>query len=390
VSAAGPSRERFRLSFLLLLTLGITGLFLVMIRQFLMAVLLAAIFSGLAHPLYRRILRRMRGRRAWASVATILILLLGVGLPLVGFLGLVATQGLEISQAAGPWIERQVGEPGRIDALLDRVPFLGRFPALRNLLPEGDQIMARAAEAVSGTGAFIVNNLAGVTKGTLSFLLQLFVMLYAMFFFLVDGRALLNRVLYYVPLTPQDEARLVERFVSVTRATLKGALFIAMVQGLLAGAAFLLAGVPGAAFWATIMIVLSIIPAVGAGIVWIPAVIYLFIAGHTLAAFALLAWCFLVVGTVDNLLRPRLVGRDTRMPDLLVLLSTLGGILLFGAVGVVIGPIVASLFVTVWHLYGEGFADWLPGKVPPAPAVDPELKLKGLTSPAGDAEQAKA
>jgi len=212
-------------------------------------------------------------------------------------------------------------------------------------------------------------------------------MLYAMFFFLIDGRALLNRVLYYVPLTPQDEARLVARFVSVTRATLKGALFIAIVQGLLAGVAFLLAGVPGAAFWAAIMTVLSMIPAVGAALVWIPAVIYLFVVGHTLAALGLLAWCVLVVSTVDNLLRPRLVGRDTRMPDLLVLLSTLGGILLFGAVGVIVGPIVASLFVTVWHLYGEGFADWLPGKVPPAPAgggpeVSLAAELVGDTEPA--------
>ena len=373
MSGADQSRERFRKSFLLLLTLGISALFLVMIRQFLMAVLLAGIFSGLAYPLYHRILQRLKGRRPLASVTTILLLLLGVGLPLIGFLGLVASQGLEISEAAGPWLERQVGQPGRIDGLLDRVPLLDRFPALRNLLPDGNQIMARAAEAVSGIGAFLVSKLAGVTKGTLTFLLQLFVMLYAMFFFLMDGRSLLNRMLYYVPLTPQDEARLVERFVSVTRATLKGALLIAVVQGLLAGVAFLIAGVPGAAFWAAIMTVLSMIPAVGAALVWVPAVIYLFVLGNTIAALGLLAWCVLVVSTVDNLLRPRLVGRDTRMPDLLVLLSTLGGILLFGAVGVMVGPIVASLFVTIWLLYGEGFADWLPGTKPPEPVEEPHL-----------------
>jgi predicted PurR-regulated permease PerM len=370
LSGADPSSERFRKSFLLLLTLGISVLFLAMIRQFLMAVQLAAIFAGLALPLYRRLLRRLQGRRAWASVTTILLLLLGVGLPLVGFLGLVATQAVEVSQAAAPWIKRQAEHPGRIDALLDRIPLLGSSPTLRELLPD-KQIMARAAEAVSGTGAFLVNNLAGVTRGTLAFLLQLFVMLYAMFFFLLDGRALLKRVLSYVPLTPRDEARLVERFVSVTRATLKGVLLIAVLQGVLAGVAFLLAGVPGAAFWATVTVVVSIIPAVGSGLVWVPAVIYLFVVGHTFAALALLAWCVLVVSTVDNLLRPRLVGRDTRMPDLLVLLSTLGGIVRVGAVGVVVGPIVASLFVTIWTLYGEGFADWLPG-TPPAGAATNE------------------
>jgi predicted PurR-regulated permease PerM len=113
------------------------------------------------------------------------------------------------------------------------------------------------------------------------------------------------------------------------------------------------------------MVVASMIPAVGAGLIWVPAVIYLLVVAKVLPALGLLAWCVVVVSTVDNVLRPRLVGRDTRLSDLLVLLSTLGGIALFGVPGVVVGPIVAALFVTVWHLYGEAFAAWLPGPVPP-------------------------
>jgi len=365
MSDADPSRKRFRNSFLLLLTLGISILFLAMIRGFLMAVLLAAIFSGMAHPLYTWILKRLRGRRAWASAATILILLFIIGLPLIGFLSLVAAQALEMSQAAGPWIQRQISDRGRMDEILDRIPMLGSFPALRALIPDGEVILARAAEAVSGAGAFLVNSLAGITRGTLSFVLHLFVMLYAMFFFLMDGRLLLTRILYYVPLTSEDEERLVARFVSVARATLKGCFLIGVVQGLLAGIGFMVAGVPGAAFWGTVMVVASMIPAVGAGLIWVPTVIYLFVVAKVLPALGLLAWCVLVVSTVDNVLRPRLVGRDTRLSDLLVLLSTLGGIALFGVPGVIVGPIVAALFVTVWHLYGEAFAEWLPGPVPP-------------------------
>ena len=252
-----------------------------------------------------------------------------------------------------------------MDEILDRIPMLASLPALRALLPDERVILAWAAEAVSGVSGLLGSSLAGITRGTLSFVLHLFVMLYAMFFFLMDGRLLLNQILYYVPLTSEDEERLVARFVSVARATLKGSLLIGLLQGALAGVAFLVAGVPGAAFWGTVMVVASMIPAVGAGLIWVPTVIYLFVVAKVLPALGLLAWCVLVVSTVDNVLRPRLVGRDTRLSDLTVLLSTLGGIAFFGVPGVVVGPIVAALFVTVWHLYGETFAEWLPGPVPP-------------------------
>ena len=364
MSDSGAPRERLRRTFLLVLTLAISVLFVAVIRGFLMAVLLAAIFSGMAHPFYKRMLRRLGDRRASASVATILILLVAVGLPILGFLAVVAGQALEVTAAVGPWIEKQVGNPLALTALLDRIPLLDYFPALRNLVPDSDRIMARTAQAASGIGAFLLRAVPGATRGTLVFALQLFVMLYAMFFFLVDGGSVLERILYYIPMSAEDKQRLLERFGSVTRATLKGSILVGAVQGLLAGLGFLVAGVPGAAVWGTVMIVLSIIPLVGAGLIWLPAVFYLLAVGSAVAALGLFIWCAAVVSTVDNVLRPRLIGRDTRMPDLLVLLSTLGGIALFGVAGVVVGPIVAALFVTVWHLYGKAFEGWLSDAVP--------------------------
>jgi predicted PurR-regulated permease PerM len=360
---ARPS-DRMRRPFLLGLTIGITALFLFMIRQFVLAVLLAAILAGLVRPLYQVLLRRMRGRRRWASLGTLFVLVVVVGIPLLAFFGLVASQAVEVSQAAGPWIERQIGQVGELDQRLRSGALLDRLPGLRRLLPSGEQVVAKVGQAASGVGTFLVRSLAQVTRGTMGFFLQLFIMLYAMFFFLADGREILDRILYYVPLGPEDESRLLERFVSVARATLKGSLLIAIVQGALSGFAFWMFGVPGAAFWATVTVVVSIIPAIGAAIVWVPAALYLFATGHTGAAVGLLLWSGLVVSTVDNFLRPRLVGRDTRMSDLLVLLSTLGGIVLFGAVGFGVGPIIAALFVTVWHLYGEAFGAWLPGENP--------------------------
>jgi predicted PurR-regulated permease PerM len=228
------------------------------------------------------------------------------------------------------------------------------------LLPYQGFIMDKAGELASTTGTFLFNSLAAATRGTVSFLFSLFVMLYSMFFFLRDGPQLLDRILYLMPLSAASEERMVDRFVSVTRATLKGTLIIGVVQGGLAGSAMALAGIHGAAFWGTVMVVLSIIPGIGTALVWFPGVVYLLVTGEVAAGIALFAWCAVVVGSADNFLRPMLVGRDTEMSDLLILLSTLGGLLMFGAAGIVIGPIVAALFVTVWDIYAREFKEILP------------------------------
>lgn len=375
---------RFRQAFLLLLVAGISLLFLLVIRRFLLAVLLAAVFAGMAYPLYRWMVRRVRGRRALASVLTILLLLLGVALPLAGFLTLVASEAVQVSQGAGDWFQQQ---SGRLDDLRERVE---RIPFASRLIPESEGLAEQFREVAGRTGGALMGTVAAATRGTLSFFLQLFVLLYAMFFFLLDGPAILRKILYYIPLDPAEEEALLERFVSVTRATLKGSLLIGVIQGAAAGLAFWVAGVPGPAFWGTVMVVLSVIPALGAALVWVPAVVYLFLVGEVAAGVGLLVWCALVVSTIDNFLRPRLVGRDARMSDLLILLSTLGGIFVFGAVGFIVGPIVAALFVSIWHIYGETFSDWLPavpeevGVVHPSPPDEEHRTVEeGQESPAG-------
>ncbi|MCZ6916324.1 MAG: AI-2E family transporter [Gemmatimonadetes bacterium] len=351
--------DRFRNAFLLLLVAGISVIFLVMIRHFLMVILLAAILSGLAHPLYRRFTTMLRGRQRLASASTLLVVFLGIVAPLIGLLTIVVAQAVEVSQAATPWIQQQLSNTSDLDLLLARIPFWDA------IAPYHNQLLEKAGEVVGYIGSFLVSSLAATTRGTVVFFFMLFVMLYAMYFFLVDGRVVLDKILYYMPLTAKDENRMVERFVSVTRATVKGTLIIGIVQGTLAGLAFWVAGIHAAVFWGTIMAVLSVIPGVGAALVWAPAVIYLVVIGSTGAAIGLFIWCAGLVGTVDNVLRPWLVGKDTKMPDLLILVSTLGGIVLFGAVGVIIGPIIAALFLTVWDIYGTTFKDILP-PVPPA------------------------
>jgi predicted PurR-regulated permease PerM len=180
----------------------------------------------------------------------------------------------------------------------------------------------------------------------------------------MDGPAMLQGAMNYLPMRHDERSEVLDRFVSVTRATLRGTVVIGIIQGTLSGIAFWIAGINGAIFWGAIMIGLSIIPAVGGALVWVPACIYLAITGEWVRALLLAAFCSLVVGSIDNVLRPRLVGRDTKLHDLMILFSTLGGIIMFGAVGFIIGPILAALFVTVWEIFGRAYRDQLPDASP--------------------------
>jgi predicted PurR-regulated permease PerM len=346
--------RKFRNAFLLLLVVGISLLFVAMIRNFLMALLLAAIFSGMARPLYRRLLSVCKQKRPAASALTLLVLVIVVLIPFGAFVGIVTTQALHIAENAYPWIESQLSEPNTLDGWIERLPFAER------LAPYNEFIMTKVGQLAESIGSFAVRQLAAAGTKTVTFLFMLFVLLYAMFYFLMDGPRMLDRILHYMPLGPTEEEQLIERFGSVTRATIKGTLVIGAVQGTLAGLGFWVAGINLAVFWGTVMAVLSIIPGVGTALVWIPAVLYLASGGYYVAAIGLGLWCAVVVGTVDNVLRPWLVGRDTKMPDIMILVSTLGGLVLFGAVGIIIGPIIAALFITVWELYGEAFGEVLP------------------------------
>jgi predicted PurR-regulated permease PerM len=348
------SRDVIHKSFLLILVLFISALFLFMIRPFLMALLLAGIFSALSHPLYRRLARALGGRRTLASAVTVLLIVMGVLLPVVGLLGVVTAQAIKVGQSVTPWVQTQLASPDAISRWLSGLPFYDQ------VAPYRDTLIQKAGELVAWLTHFLVNGVQAATVGTVHFIAMLFILLYAMFFFLVDGDKLLEKILYYIPLKDDDERRMLARFTSVSRATLKGTAVIGVVQGTLAGIAFAVAGIPSAVFWAALMAVFSIIPGIGTALVWGPAAVILATQGHWGAASGLAFFCGVVVGSVDNFLRPRLVGKDTEMHDLLILFSTLGGIALFGFIGFIIGPIIAALFVTVWEIYGVVFKDVLP------------------------------
>lgn len=343
------TRSDLHRNIILITVLAVTAVFLYMVRSFLMAILLAGIFSALAQPLFRGIDRLTGGRKNLSSLLTVLILLLMVILPLAGLLGIVASQAIKISSSIKPWIDQWASSPGALEQWTQTLPFAESLRAYRGV------ILQKAGELVGTASSFLFSNLSSLTLATINFIFLFFVFLYTMFFFLKEGRLLLDRIVLHVPLPGATTRRMLDKFTSVTRATVKGTLVIGVIQGGLAGLGFWAAGIESALFWATIMSVMSVIPSIGTSLIWIPAVIILAVSGHIAKAVGLLLFCALVVGSIDNLLRPWLVGRDTQLHELMIFFGTLGGISLFGIMGFIVGPIIASLFVTVWDIYGETF-----------------------------------
>jgi len=347
-------KEKFRKGFVLVMTIVYGIGFIALISGFFNALLLAAVFSGIVYPLYLWFQKVFGGRNTLASLATLFISLLSIVIPMILLLGLVAEQALEMADTVQPWIEQRLDGPNMAEQELPSwVPFRERIEPYR------EDISAKLAEVVGNAGLFLAASLARLSEGAVLFFLNLFVMLYAMFFFLMSGPSLVEKILSYAPLSQKDKDKMIKVGLSVSRATVKGTLIIGMIQGTLGGIGFAVAGIGSAVFWGAVMAVLSVLPGIGATLVWAPAVVYLLISGKMVAALGLLAWSAGVVGSVDNFLRPILVGRDSQMPDLLILLSTLGGLALFGASGLVLGPVLAALFLTVLAIYSDVFAEWL-------------------------------
>ena len=347
-------RELINKSVLLTLVLLISALFLDMIRQFLMPMFMAGIFSAILSPAHRWLTGKINGRENMASIVVLIGIVVLVLAPLSILIGVVVAQAINVSQSVTPWVQSFINEPTAITAYMEK------FPYYKEILPYRAVIIEKAGLVVGNISTFLINSLSSVTMLTVNAVFSSVIMLYVMFYFLTMGEVLLMKILYFLPLHDRDERRLLHRFTSVTKATLKGTLIIGAIQGFICGVAFAFAGIQGPVFWGTVMAVLSIIPAFGTAIIWVPALIILALKGEFLGVGILAVLCGAVAGNLDNVLRPRLVGKDTEMHDLFVLFGTLGGISMFGILGIIIGPIVAALFITIWEIYGKAFEAYLP------------------------------
>ncbi len=342
-----PLQVGFFLTLLVLTTLAFFGL----IRDFLMPIFWAVVLAVIFHPLYRRLLAWVRGRRAIASILTMLAILLAVILPL----GLI---GAAVSREAVGLYERVAA--GEIDLAAPVRTAERLAPMVAEQLDRVGIELERVQEGVSGLAAgasrWIASQALTIGQDALRFFVLFVLMLYVLFFFLRDGERFVEGIIRALPLGDVHERRLMTKFAEVTRATIKGTLVVGAVQGALGGLLFLFLGLPAPAFWGVVMGVLSFLPAVGSGLVWVPAAIILIVTGEVIRGLILAAGGALVIGLVDNILRPILVGRDTQMPDFLILLSTLGGLAAFGISGFVIGPVIAAFFLVVWDMFAVEFA----------------------------------
>jgi predicted PurR-regulated permease PerM len=331
----------------LFLLIAVTLAFAWILWPYFGAVLWATILAIVFTPLYRRLARSMRSRRTLAALATVLVVLVLVILPLTLMTLLL------VQEASGVYVRLQTGELdfGRyFQRVFDALPawasnVLDRF-GLTNL----GALQARLSASVTKSSQFLAAQALNIGQNTLAFIVSLFITLYLLFFLLRDGEALLVRIRDAIPMRAERQRTLASRFTGVIRATIKGTLVVAIVQGALGGLIFWLLDVHAPALWAAVMALLSLLPAVGAALVWLPVAIYFLATGATWQGIVLIAYGVLVIGLVDNVLRPILVGKDTRMPDYVVLISTLGGIAVFGINGFVIGPAIAAMFIAVWGM----------------------------------------
>lgn len=341
--------ERF--SFFILLAL-VSIAFVSLLKGFMVALFWAVAFAILFAPLAEKVRAIVGPRDSLVSVATVLVVMLAVVIPLIGL-------GFAVA-----------GETARMTAELQENPidFKALEQRVRGFMPEDlldglqergiefDSIRDSLSSAAMTSGQWVASNAVRAGTGTLNFTLSLFLMIYLLYFFLRDGSAIIDRLVQVLPLGDTRERALFARFAQVVRATVKGTFIIGAIQGFIGGVTFALLGIDGAILWGVLMALLSLLPAVGAALVWVPAAIMLFTNGDYISGGILVAVGVLVIGLADNLLRPLLVGRDTRMPDYLILLATLGGLGTFGVSGMVIGPLIAALFITVWEMFEASFS----------------------------------
>jgi len=335
--------------FLLLLTL-VTIAFGWILLPYSGAVFWGMVLAILFAPLYRRLLPVTKQKPTVAALLALLSIIVMVILPLSLIGASLVRQALGIYDMIGSgqidfgrYFQQIVGVlPDWIVSVLERFEVTD-LASLEQKLSEG------AAQVSQVFARYAIN----FGRNTFDFLVSLTIMLYLLFFLLRDGQGLANRIKRAVPLSRMYKQRLFDNFTTVIRATVKGNVLVAMAQGALGGLIFWFLDVQAPLLWGVVMAFLSLLPAVGAAIVWAPVAVYFLVTGAIWQGVVLIAFGVLVIGLVDNILRPILVGKDTKMPDYLVLLSTLGGMALFGLNGFVIGPVIAALFIAAWEMFAS-------------------------------------
>lgn len=336
-------------SFVVLLV-AVSIAFIFLLLPFYSAVFWGTILAIIFQPVQRWVEVKLKGRRSLSAFVTLMMILLMVILPVIFLTGALVQQGAALYERMesgninfGEYFEQiMTALPGPVQDLLARFG-LADISSVQEQLSEG----AQQASQFLATKAFSVG------QDTFRFLISFAIMLYLLFFLLRDGPSVSRHIKRAIPLGESYKQHLLTKFTMVVKATVKGNIAVAAVQGALGGFIFWVLGLQGALLWGVLMAVLSLLPAVGAGLIWGPVAIYFLATGAIWQAAVLTAFGAIVIGLADNILRPQLVGKDLKLPDYVVLISTLGGLSLFGLNGFVIGPMIAALFIAAWSLFAD-------------------------------------
>jgi predicted PurR-regulated permease PerM len=341
-----PRADQFFIGLLILISAAFAWVMLPFYGAILWGVVAAILFA----PLNRWLLRKMPKRPGSAALLTMLAIVAIAVLPATALASALVQEASDLLTKIRTgnidfehhFNQLQAILPHWAHQLLDRLG-IGDFGTLQRRLESG------ASEGLK----LVAGQAVDVGRGALGFFLGLFVMLYLTFFLLRDGRDIARKVDRAVPLPDDLRSALAAKFLAVVRATVKGSLIVAIFQGLVGGLVFWFLGMPSALLWGVAMGFFSLLPAIGTGIIWLPVSLYLLATGSVWEGL-FLAFCgIFIIGMIDNILRPILVGHETRIPDYIVFIATLGGLELFGFNGILIGPMIAALFLTVWEVFGN-------------------------------------
>lgn len=335
--------------FSLIIILGIAILYL--FRPFFYPIFWAAVIAVMFRPAYCFFYKLLKHQNI-SSLITLILVIIIIFLPLTLLSTLIINESYNLYQKVSN--SELIGKVGEVSNWLGQNKFLA--PHIQTIQNNWTQYAENTAKTVS---LFLFENLKNITQNSLWLLFEFFIMLYSLFFFLKDGDKILKRLMHLSPLGDEYETMLYQRFTSTARATLKGTLVVGSIQGILGGLLFWATGIQGALVWGVIMILLAIVPAVGCSIVWFPAGIIMLATGNTWQGLTILLFGFFVISLIDNLLRPIIVGRDIEMHPVVTLLSTLGGLFIFGISGFVIGPVLAALFLAVVSIYDHHYKNEL-------------------------------
>lgn len=331
---------------LLIITIAFVWLFIPYYTAVLWAVILVILFF----PVHKRLERWLGDRPTGAALLTLLLCICLVILPALGILAFLIHEGTSLYQRISSNEIDLNAHLLRLRAVLPE--FVSNW--LTSLKLDGfAELWARLSSGLMEAGQSIAGGLLSFGQNTLQFFISMGLMLYLLFFLFRDGASLGKTLRHSIPLSDDYTRQFVDKFAAVVRATVRGNVIIAIVQGIIGGVTFWVLGIEATLLWGVVMTFLSMLPAIGAAIVWVPAAIWLFLVGAWVKGIIMVVVGAFIIGLIDNLLRPPLVGQGARLPDYVVLISTVGGISLFGLSGFVIGPLIAALFISAWSLFIE-------------------------------------